>query len=217
MNQNEHLDALKDIRSIMDRSSRFISLSGLTGVFAGAYALLGAFAAYHHLNIKLSDSNYYQYALSEDGSYRISFLSFFFLDAGLVLLASLLTGYLLTYRKAKKAGQKLFDKTAFRLAVNLFIPLISGGVFCLILLSHKQVGLIAPCMLLFYGLALINASKYTLDDIRYLGLCEIALGLISAYYIGFGLLFWSIGFGILHIIYGVMMYNKYDRVRSYNK
>ena len=214
MNQNEHLDALKNIRSIMDRSSRFISLSGLSGVFAGTYALVGTLAVYHHLNIKLGDSNYYQYALSEDGSYRISFLSFFFLDAGLVLLASLLTVYFFTNRKAKKAGQKLFDKTAFRLAVNLFIPLISGGVFCLILLSHKQVSLIAPCMLLFYGLALINASKYTLDDIRYLGLCEIGLGLISAYYIGFGLLFWSIGFGILHIIYGAMMYNKYDRVRN---
>lgn len=217
MNQNEHLDALKDIRSIMDRSSRFISLSGLTGVFAGVYALLGALAAYYYLDIRLSDSNYYQYALSEDGSYRSSFLSFFFLDAGLVLVASLLTGYLLTQRKAKKAGQKLFDKTALRLAVNLFIPLVSGGLFCLILLSHKQVGLIAPCMLLFYGLALINASKYTLNDIRYLGMCEIGLGLISAYYIGFGLLFWSIGFGILHIIYGVVMYNKYDRAGNYNK
>lgn len=214
MNQNEHLEALKDIRSIMDRSSRFISLSGLSGIFAGAYALIGALAACNYLNIKISDSNYYHSALSEDGSYRISFLLFFILDAGLVLLASLLTVYFFTVKKAKKAGQKLFDKTAIRLAVNLFIPLVSGGVFCLILLSHKQVGLIAPCMLLFYGLALINASKYTLDDIRYLGLCEIGLGLISAYYLGFGLLFWSIGFGILHIIYGAMMYNKYDRERN---
>ena len=211
MNQNEHLDALKDIRSIMDRSSRFISLSGLSGVFIGFYALIGAYAAYYYLDLKISNSNYYHYAFTEEGSYNKSFLSFFILDAGTVLLASLLTAYLLTSRKAKKTSQKLLDKTAFRMAINLFIPLVSGGVFCLILLSHMQVGLIAPCMLLFYGLALINASKYTLDDIRYLGMCEIVLGLISAYYIGFGLLFWSIGFGILHIIYGAVLYNKYER------
>lgn len=211
MNQNEHLDALKDIRSIMDRSSRFISLSGLAGVFAGAYALAGAFAVYYHLNLKLSGADYYQLAFSEDGSYNTSFLSFFILDAALILSASLLTAYLLTNNKAKRTGQKILDKTAIRMAANLFIPLISGGVFCLILLSHKQIGLIAPCMLMFYGLALINASKYTLDDIRLLGIVEIILGLISSYYTELGLLFWSIGFGVLHIIYGTMMYNKYDR------
>jgi hypothetical protein len=213
MNQNEHLDTLNEIRSLMERSSRFISLSGLSGVFAGAFALIGAWAAYHHLNIDISNNDYYQYAFSDDGTYRIDFLSFFFLDAGLVLLASLVTGYFLTSRKAKKEGQKIFDKTAIRLAINLFIPLFTGGLFCLILLNHKQVGLVAPSMLLFYGLALINASKYTLDDIRYLGFCEIALGLVSAYYIGYGLLFWAIGFGLLHIVYGALMYNKYDRTK----
>jgi hypothetical protein len=209
MNQNEHLDALKDIRSIMDRSSRFISLSGLSGVFIGIYALIGAFAAYNYLNSKINDR--FLYALSADDTYNAGSLSFFILDAGLVLFASLLTAYLLTYRNAKRTGQKLFDKTAFRMVINLFIPLITGGAFCLILLSHKQIGLIAPCMLLFYGLALINASKYSLNDIRYLGMCEIVLGLISAYYIGLGLLFWSIGFGILHILYGAVLYNKYER------
>jgi hypothetical protein len=211
MNQNEHLETLNEIRSLMERSSRFISLSGLSGVFAGTYALIGALAAYLYLNIGIGDASYYEYAFTEDGSYRRSFLSFFILDAGLVLLASVCTAYLLSSRKAKQKGQKIFDKTAVRLAVNLFIPLLAGGVFCLILLAHKLVGLIAPGMLVFYGLGLVNASKYTFDDIRYLGYCEIVLGLISAYYIGYGLLFWAAGFGVLHIIYGALMYNKYDR------
>ena len=211
MNQNEHIEALQDIRSIMERSSRFISLSGLSGVFAGVYAILGALAAYQHLSLNITSNNYYQYAINANGRYEMGFLSFFFLDAGLVLLASILTCYLLTNRKAKKSGQKIFDKTAIRLAINLFIPLLTGGLFCLILLNHKQLALIAPCMLLFYGLALINASKYSLHNIRQLGICEIILGLISAYYIGYGLLFWSIGFGVLHILYGIVMYYKYER------
>jgi hypothetical protein len=211
MKPNEHLEALTEIRSMMERSSRFISLSGLSGVFAGIYALIGAGAAYCYLHLGFSSSNYYEYAYSSDGSSKKDFFTFFFTDAGLVLFASILTGYILTSRKAKKAGQKIVDKTALRLAINLFIPLIAGGVFCLSLLSHKQVGLIAPCMLLFYGLALINASKYTLDDIRYLGLCQVGLGLLSSYFIGYGLLFWALGFGVLHIVYGISMYNKYER------
>ena len=95
--------------------------------------------------------------------------------------------------------------------VNLFIPLISGGIFCLILLYHNIFFLVAPCTLLFYGVALLNASKYTLPDIRYLGISEIALGLIGSIFVGYGLIIWSIGFGVLHLIYGTVMYLKYER------
>jgi len=136
---------------------------------------------------------------------------FFFLDAFIVLALSLITGFVLTQRKAKKSGQKMWDSTARRLLFNLSIPLVAGGLFCIILLYHGIVGLIGPCMLIFYGLALVNASKYTLNDIRYLGLFEIVLGLVCAFYTGHGLIFWSIGFGVLHIVYGISMYYKYER------
>jgi hypothetical protein len=95
--------------------------------------------------------------------------------------------------------------------INLFIPLFVGGVFCMILLSHHLIYLIAPTTLLFYGLALFNAGKYTLKEVRYLGLTEMLLGLFASYYAGYGLLFWALGFGILHIIYGTVMYFKYER------
>jgi hypothetical protein len=71
--------------------------------------------------------------------------------------------------------------------------------------------LAAPACLVFYGLALIQGSANTFDEIRYLGFSEIILGLISASVPGYGLVFWAIGFGVLHIIYGVIMYNKYDK------
>jgi hypothetical protein len=209
--ENEHLEALTEIRSMMERSSRFISLSGLSGVFAGIFALAGVGAAYLYLGISITDSRYYEYAIMENGAININFYTFFIADAICVLIASLTAGTILTMRKARKKGQPIWDATAKRLLINLFVPLVAGGLYCLILLSHRLIGLIAPATLLFYGLALFNASKYTLNDIRYLGICEIMLGLLASVYIGYGLLFWAVGFGVLHIVYGMMMYNKYEK------
>jgi hypothetical protein len=212
MNQEqEHLETISEIRSLMERSSRFISLSGLSGVFAGIFALIGAAAAYIYFNLSLSTPRYYDYAITDQGESNTNFYAFFFINAICVLTASIAVGSFLTIRKAKQANQSIWDNTAKRLLINLLIPLIAGGAFCLILVYHGFIGMVAPATLLFYGLALINASKYTLSDIRYLGICEIILGLIAAVYIGYGLLFWAAGFGILHIIYGVIMYIKYER------
>lgn len=209
--QNEQLEAIQEMRSMMERSSRFISLSGLSGVFAGIFALAGAVAAYYYLKLDFSSNSYYATAYSNSGEINQNFFAFFIGDALCVLVASLIAGSLLTIRKAKLKEQQIWDNTSKRLLVNLFIPLAAGGLFCLVLLHHNLVGLVAPATLLFYGLALLNASKYTLHDIRYLGICQIVLGLIASLYIGYGLLFWAIGFGLLHIVYGTVMYYKYER------
>lgn len=205
--QNEHLDTLKEIRDIMDRSTRFISLSGWSGIFPGIFALAGASIAHWHLAknsiIHRSGDNI------NINTYTVLFLM---MVAGLVLFLSLGAGIFFTLRKARKDGASLFDKNAQRLIFNLAIPLAVGGLFCALLLFHGVIFLIAPCTLIFYGLALLHASKYTYGDIRYLGMIEIALGLLSGFYIGYGLYFWALGFGIMHIVYGVRMFFKYERV-----
>ena len=210
-NQNEHLQAISDIRNMMERSQRFISLSGLSGIFPGIFALIGAAAGYAYLGLEFSSAPYWEAARDTMGNINIGFYKFFITDALLVLFFSLLFAFYFTWRKAKKKGQNIFDGTAKRLMINLLIPLIAGGAFCLLLLFHGIVYLVAPCTLLFYGLALLNASKYTLDEIRYLGVSEIILGLLASYFIGYGLVAWAIGFGLLHIIYGAVMWNKYER------
>lgn len=208
--QQEHLQALSDIRSMMERSSRFISLSGLSGVFAGVFALTGAYLAY--LKIGAYAENYRDLVGRERTEEGIDgLITYLFIVAALVLAASLLVGTLLTIRNSRKKGLKIWDGTAKRLLINLAIPLGTGGLFCLILLYHGDIGMVAPATLIFYGLSLINASKYTFNDIRYLGILEIILGLISSIYIGYGLLFWALGFGVLHIVYGAVMYFKYER------
>jgi hypothetical protein len=209
--QSEPLETLSEIRSMMERSSRFISLNGLSGVFAGIFALIGAFAAFIYLKTDIIESSYYENARLVDGSPNIPFYLFIFTDAFLVLFASIAVAISLSMRKARKKGLKIWDNSTKRLLINMFIPLFVGGMFCLILIHHGLVGFIAPATLIFYGLGLVNASKYTLNDIRYLGFIEIFIGLLAAIWLGSGLLFWAIGFGIVHIIYGTMMYFKYER------
>lgn len=208
-----HLDTLHEIRSLMERSSRFISLSGLSGIAAGFFALLGAFMAYLYLGIAPFDQQriYYESVLNAE-RWGMDYITFFLIDATLVFVAAISVGIFLTTRKARQKGQKIWDALTQRLLLNLSIPLIVGGIFCLALFYHGYRGLIAPATLIFYGLALVNASKYTLNDVRYLGISEIILGLISLFLLGYGLEFWAIGFGILHILYGTLMYFKYERV-----
>ncbi|MEQ8242838.1 hypothetical protein [Fulvivirga sp.] len=204
MDQQKYIDDLKEIKSIMSRSSRLISLSGLAGVFAGVFALAGAYLAYDAV---YADQNYLGYRVAVLTNETITSL---LTIAIATLILSISAGVFFTSRRAKKTNEKLWDHQTKRLLINLFIPLATGGILCLILLSKGYIGIVAPLTLIFYGLALVNASKYTLDEIRSLGLLEIALGLFATHFIGYGLIFWSIGFGVLHIIYGLVMHRRYE-------
>jgi hypothetical protein len=211
MNTSEEpLNTLKDIRNLMESSTRFLSLSGLSGVFIGIIAIMGAVAAYYFLDIGFDNSDYYRH-ISHGDVIEFPALLFFLWDAILVLVLSLAFGFFFTYSNAKKKNQAIWSPAAKNFLIHLFVPLFVGGIFCLALVYHHLIYLIAPSMLIFYGLALINASKYTLSMVKYLGLFEVILGLISAFMIGYGILFWALGFGVLHIIYGILMYNKYEK------
>lgn len=204
--EKDYLKDISEIRSIMEKSSRFISLSGLSGVLAGIYALIGAFVAYK--TAYSSELVGYNEQIVRNAKENATVL---ILDAIVVLALTLITGIILTRRKAKKHGVKSWDETAKRLVINLFIPLISGGILVVILYQQGLIGLMAPVTLIFYGLGLINASHYTYRDIRFLGISEVILGLIAASVVGYGLLIWAMGFGVLHILYGALMYFKYER------
>jgi predicted lysophospholipase L1 biosynthesis ABC-type transport system permease subunit len=213
--EQQSLADLAQIRNLMERSSRFLSLSGLSGVFAGIYALIGAAIVYFDVKIISSKDNIIAYShyitTSDNKTLMDQKLYFLMMLAAVVLLLSILTGYVFSRIKSKKMGLKLWDNNAKRLVFHLFIPLIAGGFFCLFLIKHGALGLVAPATLLFYGLALLNASKFTFKEIQYLAICEIILGILGCYFYGMGLLFWSIGFGVLHIVYGALMYFKYER------
>ena len=219
MEEKKIHDDLAAIRSVMERSSKFISLSGLSGILAGIYALIGAAMAYMILN---NDASPYIDAAQPLANQRIERGIFdghkissvtleLFLIACLVLLLSVLTGFILTRNKARRKGQAIWGRISRTLLFYMAVPLVSGGIFIFILLLHGHYGIVSAASLIFYGLSLVSASNFTFTLVKYLGLCEIALGLIAACLPGYGLLFWAIGFGVLHIIYGSMMYLRYDR------
>ena len=208
MKNEKHLDDLVAIRAIMERSTRFLSLSGLSGIFAGVYALLGATLAY--LNLKESSHYPSLHTFPLEPAALVSHYSYYLVIAVLVLVLSIGTCVFLTRKKAFRSDEKMMNPASRRLVINMLIPLVPGGIFCLELLRQGMIEWVASSLLIFYGLALVNASKYTLDDIRHLGLCQIFLGLLALFIPGYGLFFWAAGFGILHIVYGAMMYFKYD-------
>jgi hypothetical protein len=197
----QSLETLQDIKRMMERSSRFISLSGLSGVSAGAFAIVGAFIAHRWIREYLSNTD------EARDTFETKMLG---LAIG-VMVAALLTSTWFTWRKARKSQLPIWDHASKKLAINMAIPLAAGGFFALGLLQHGGWNFIAPACLVFYGLALVNASKYTLTDIRYLGFLEIALGCINMYFPHEGLYFWTTGFGLLHIIYGLIRWWKYER------
>lgn len=202
MSNENYLKDITAIKDLMNRSSRFISLSGLSGILAGIYALIGAAYAYWLFN----QASNREVALEGD------IFQLVLLDLILVGILSVGTAIFLTTQKAKKNGEKIWDPTTRRLLLNFLTPLVAGGIYILIILNQHRYGQTAALMLLFYGLGLVSASKYTLGYIKYLGFTEIILGLICAVYPGYGFWFWVLGFGIMHIVYGTLMYFKYDKV-----
>jgi hypothetical protein len=205
--QQASLETLKDIRRIMDRSSRFISLSGLSGVSAGVFGLIGVYFANEWIREYAVNYNDYY---TRGGTRMLSIEWKLIFLAAAVLTGALVFALYFTWRRTKKNNVPMWGATTRKLLVNLAIPLVTGGVFVLALIDFHYWRFIAPACLIFYGLALVNASKYTLSDIRYLGLLEIALGLVNMWYFGWGLYFLGAGFGVLHIIYGLIMWWKYE-------
>lgn len=203
--ERDYLKDITEIRSMMERSSKFLSLSGWAGIMAGIYALVGVYIAHVFLRFKPTAITYSDAGISSAELLNVCLL------AGAVLLLSIGTAIFLSYKRAAKRGELLWNATSRRLLVNMALPLVTGGLLILVLLSKGLAGLLAPLTLVFYGLALYSAGNFTYREVRIFGIIQIGLGLISAIIIGYGLLFWAAGFGLMHIAYGLYIYLKYER------
>ena len=204
---NEDLQA---IRNMMERSSRFLSLSGLSGVFAGICALIGAAVAWIFI-LDNGQVKYDEYMRSLGGAATSDIRMYLALDALLVLFTAAIGAAWFSVRKSRKAGQPFWTAPTRQLLIHLLIPLFTGGIFVVILVMRNNIELVASAMLVFYGLSLVNAGKFTFGEIHYLGLTEIALGILAGVFINFGGLLWAVGFGLMHIVYGTLMYYRYER------
>jgi hypothetical protein len=206
--KNQQIETtLHDIKSMMERSSRFISLSGWSGVSAGLCALAGAWYTATQIACWRRGDCEFDSLVGADG---LHFQSTLIRIALITFIAALASAFVFTYIRSKKTGSALWGHTTRRLTINVCIPMIVGGVFIFRMMEMGFFALVAPACLLFYGLALVNASKYTLGEVRYLGYGQLVLGVLNLWFLGWGLYFWAAGFGLLHIVYGFMMWWKYE-------
>jgi len=206
-NRQEHLDNLSEIRTLMERSSSFISLSGLSGISAGIIGLVMAY----FMNAKMGLYFKLDSATVLSPEMRSEFIVFTIILSLIALILVFALTILFAARKAKKKNLPPWDSTSRRLAINLFIPLVTGGIFCLLLLYRYFDFLVIPSMLVFYGMALINAGKYTLNEIKWLGISEILAGLAALLFLDNAIIFFAVGFGLLNIVYGTIMYFRHEQ------
>ena len=197
----------------MERTAKFMSLSGLSGIGAGIAALVsGTIAAIYLGYINVLDKE--QGGVDAQSVSPEKILFFLILGTATIVMAIALA-YIFTRRIAKKKNLPIRDRTVKLVTVSMLIPLITGGLFILALVFKFRIfGLVAPSTLIFYGLALVNAGKYTVSYTYWLGLAEIAVGFISILFYGFGLIFWMLGFGVFHLIYGTLLYFKFERSKQ---
>lgn len=205
--EQDYIKDITEIRSMMERSTKFLSLTGLSGVMAGIYALIGAYLVYE-LFYRNSGSRFFTTLTGGEVSGSLSTM---ILLALVVLFLAVSTAIYFSFRKARKNGEKLWNATARRLVLNMAIPLVAGGLLILVFLAKGLFGLIIPMTLIFYGLALANAGKFTFEEMKSLGIIQIFLGLLAAYFMEYSLLFWAFGFGLMHILYGIYMHLKYEK------
>jgi len=202
--RDQSLQTLEDIKQLMTKSSRFITLSGWSGVAAGTCALIGAWIAHQKIST-YQDNNADAAVQRTDLAQQVIYIAVF------TFIAAFILAFLFTYLRSRKTSIPVWGYTARRVLFNVAIPMLVGGLLIWRMMDFELYGLVAPACLLFYGLALVNASKYTLPEIRYLGYFKLLLGIINLWMPGYGLYFWAAGFGVLHILYGIIMWNRYER------
>lgn len=203
-----HLDTIMDIKSLMEKSTSFFSISGLSGIYIGIVALLGLGSLFY-LPLSLPVEDYFDI---HTVNVTLPFSDIVYLAGAAlsVLIISLGIGFYFSKKKSEKSGRELLNKSSIRVLVQTTGPLVYGGLFCFALAFNNMFGFIAVLTLLFYGFTLLNISKHSLIEIKFLGLSQITLAFVAVIF-GYELVCWGIGFGVLHVIYGILMYRKYDR------
>jgi hypothetical protein len=199
-------EELAEIKSMMERSTRFLSLSGLSGVLAGLYALAAAGLAWYWI--------YFPCSSWGEGAANLSFreiLNRLLLLGLATLIAAVSTAYFLSKKKGSNSSQLFWTPASKRFLQALFLPVALGGFFCFALLHERAFGLIPAATLIFYGIGLVQSAQFTLGEIKNLGFTQLALGLIAAFFPDFGLLCWALGFGAFHVVYGALMYFRHER------
>ena len=196
---------IAEIRSIMERSTKFLSLSGFAGIGAGVVALAGAWKAWEMFTADGVVLDYSATAADLEPGTRISLV----LLGVAVLVLALAIAWFFSRRIIRQHAEPVNGTVMRHLVLSFALPILVGMIMTLLLFTHGPLWPVVPSMLLFYGLGLFSAGSVTFGEVRTLVVLEILLGLAAALLPEFGLYFWAAGFGVLHIVYGILFFRKY--------
>lgn len=205
---DQHLEDIQVIRKIMEESSRFLSLSGLSGIVAGFLGIAGAVAARIIITKIAAPADWYMNPLAGGPDGIKPFLPLF-VTMGLVLVLAFSGAVLFSSRKAKKSGHRAWTPVTRRMLASLLIPLGTGGLFILLTAGTVPANVTAASSLIFYGLAVVSAGKFTFGEIHWLGVLEVITGFVCLLLPQFTIVIWATGFGVIHIAYGLFMHLRY--------
>lgn len=211
MENKEALNTLNEIKDLMEKSSRFQSISGLSIVIVGLLASVVSAGAWlmllPHSDISWLPTTCNGILINSPFRTKIAVFS-----ALLLLVISFSTVSFFSLHKMKKQrGAVSFDSTLRRCLFHFCVPMVVGGLLCAAMLLQGHYGLTSTFMLVFYGLALINCSHYTSSSIAMLGYAQLVLGVVDCFAVSHAILLWWLGFGLMHILFGIYFIIKYDR------
>jgi hypothetical protein len=181
------MDNLRYIRETMERASSFTGISGWGQVAIGVTALGAALLAAQQATVK-------------------AWLTVWIAEA---MFSLLIAGWSMD-RKARAANMPLFSGPGRKVAFSLSPPLFAGALLTAVLYRAKLTNAIPGTWLLLYGTGVVTGGMFSVSIVPAMGLCFMTLG-AAALFAPAVLANWflALGFGILHITFGVIIARRY--------
>jgi len=182
------IDNLRFIRETMERSTHFTAVPGYGGILMGVTAVAAAYIA----NVQ-----------ADFRSWQTTWL----IEAALAFVIGLFA----MWQKSKISKTSLMSAPAKKFALGFFPPLICGVIltYALFRLGTDK-DLVISVWLLLYGTAVVCGGMFSVKIVSIMGWIFILMGALAVFVptmYSDGLMAFS--FGILHIIFGVIIARKY--------
>jgi hypothetical protein len=181
------MDNLRYIRETMERSQSFTAVSGLGGVLMGLIALGATFLALR---------------AETTGAWVAVWMGAAALSLSTALAAMTL--------KARAVGGSLLVGAGKKFAWNLTPPLLVGGVLTLAMTQAGAAELLPGVWLLLYGTGVVTGGAFSVRVVPLMGLTFMLVGAAALFApAAWGNLFMAGGFGLLHIVFGAVIWRKH--------
>ncbi len=183
---------LRVIRQLMERSTKYSTFSGFSGILAGAASITGCL-----VTRSLSQT--------DPAAFRVAFL----VTWSLVILFAIGADYLLTKRRAARVGKRVLSRLGKQMFLASAPGLGTGALLTLYFLRHNLLGDIYPVWMLCYGIAVCAVGLFSQREVSYLGAAFLLAGAATLLFCPtFGLPMMAVTFGAFHILYGIAVSRK---------